>query len=87
MRFFLAGFLAVIWCMGVRYKKTTYGKERIACFLLGNSGLKKLIIYQVVAVFFRSTAQLLQGGMPLAKALAIAAESMSVSQLKRTFLM
>ncbi len=82
---FLGAFLGMLGIISMRYKKTNYGKERVARFLLKIPVLKKLIIYQVVAVFFRSTAQLVAGGMPLAKALAIAAQSIEYTSIKESF--
>lgn len=79
---FVAGFVTILAMAGIRYKKTELGKEKLSRFLLATPVIKKLIIYQVMAVFFRSTAQLLQGGMPLAKALAISAESVEYGQIK-----
>lgn len=81
----LGSFMAMLCLVILRYKKSAKGKKRIGGYLLKIPVLKKLIVYQVVAVFFRSTAQLLQGGMPLAKALAIAAESIEYTAIKERF--
>lgn len=79
---FTATILGMVAMIYMRYKKSAHGKEKISKLLLAIPVLDTLIIYQVMAVFFRSTAQLLAGGMPLAKALAIAAESVEYSSIK-----
>ncbi|CAN5175675.1 type II secretion system F family protein [soil metagenome] len=79
---FVGGILGSGAWLGLRYTKTGAGKIKWDSFLLAIPVLKKLIIYQVMAVFFRSIAQLQQGGMPLAKALAISAESVEYAPIK-----
>lgn len=80
--------MCVVLCLfillGAHYKKAA--RIKVSGYLLKVPVLKKLIIYQINAVFFRSTAQLLQGGMPLAKALAIAAESIEYISIKKRFM-
>ena len=82
----MVGACVTMLCLAMgRYKRSTKGKKKVSHYLLKIPVLRKLIVYQVVAVFFRSTAQLLQGGMPLAKALAIAAESIEYLTIKERF--
>lgn len=64
------------------YIKRTSIKTRIAHFLLMIPLIKQLILCRTMALFFRSTAHLLQGGLPLAKALAISAESIENCVIK-----
>lgn len=79
----MCGALGLLILLSMYYKRSA--RVKIRNYLLKIPILKKLIIYQINAVFFRSTAQLLQGGMPLAKALAIAAESIEYVSIKEHF--
>lgn len=78
--------IGLISFVSIRYKKTIKGGQKLGSFLLNVPLLKKLLVYQVIAVFFRSASQLLHGGMPLAKALAISAESIEYAQIKERFM-
>ena len=78
----IAVIIGLMAMAGSRYKKTVVGKNRFNSLLLKIPVINGLIAYQGMAVFFRSVAQLLQGGMPLAKALAISAESIDYAPLK-----
>jgi type IV pilus assembly protein PilC len=82
--FIMCGTLSLFILLGKYYKRAVRVKRRN--YLLKIPILKKLIIYQINAVFFRSTAQLLHGGMPLAKSLAIAAESIEYDSIKEHFM-
>lgn len=87
---FLRSYNVLIICAGfslslfavARNIKNTYSITKISRFLLRIPLIKQLIVCRTMALFFRSSAHLLQGGLPLAKALAISAESIENSFLK-----
>ncbi len=72
--------IGLIWLY--RYSQTASGKQRINNLMARIPLVRALIRYQVMAVFFRSVAKLMMGGMPLSKALTIACESVEYGHLQ-----
>ncbi len=77
------GFLTV--CYGIKkYLKTKKGKEACDRFLMRAPLIHSLIIAQTMAGFFQAIALLLQGGMPLVKAVHIAKEAIDNTVIKNS---
>lgn len=81
--FFILVFIAFILAFCFReYKKTLSGKSKIDFVLLKIPFFRPLIINKAMANFFQSMGMLLQGGMPIIRALEITKESVHNSYLK-----
>lgn len=71
-------------CWAVKnYCKSPTGANACGHLLCKVPVIRSLIAYQSVSVFFRSVAKLLHGGMPLAQALTIASESISITHIQQ----
>lgn len=77
------GFLLVGYAAH-QYLKTNAGKIACDSLLMRIPFIQSLIITQTMAGFFQAIAMLLQGGMPLAKAIHIAKESVSNAEIKNS---
>jgi type IV pilus assembly protein PilC len=76
------GFLGFIFYLFSCYKKNARGKRAVDQWLLRVPFIKSVIIYNSMAGFFQSIALMLQGGMPLTKAIIIAKEAIENIAIK-----
>ena len=67
--------LMIPWLFFVRFMKTDHGKLMVDRFLMRLPLVNAIIINKAMAGFFKAIGLLIQGGMPLVKAIHIARES------------